>query len=258
MDRASPYEQPTTAIEQADPPIRFIDPRGVTRFLQVFLVLRAGCSALGVALSLALTLLHRTLFDQSTYETFIRQYGVFVIATTIVLAFAFTAWLWISQRNQLALGLSAAHHWMPLLLAGFGLLSLNSFYALDQLGPFTFVGAAFATLGSAYVGYFLHRALQADAPRSQGTRLVLSFRLWLVATACAILVPSILVWRMIHAPNAEFDYQYYSRESSSLFVLASEACLVAVAARLADWQRATHAYMQGGSEGKTLVPSPAI
>lgn len=257
MERASPYEQPSTAIEEADVPIRFIDPRGVTRFLQVFLALRACSTALGVILPLVLLYLPIS-YSSPLYDSLFRQFSVFSLATTVVLAFAFTAWLWISQRNQLALGRGAAHHWIPLLLAGLGWLSLHSFYVLDLLRPFMLATAAFAALGTAYVAYFLHHALQADAPRSQGTRWILSFRLWVIATAGAILLPSILVWRLTHVADAEIDYRHYSRESFSLFALASESCLLAVAARLADWQRATHAYMQGVVEGKISAPLPAI
>ena len=105
--------------------------------------------------------------------------------------------------------------------------------------------------------WLLHNALQADAPRSQGTRWVLSFRLWVIATAGAILVPSILIWRLNHVADTQIDYRHYSRESFSWFALASETCFLAVTARLADWQRATHAYMQGVAEGETPAPLPA-
>lgn len=256
MERASPYEQPSTAIEEAEAPIRFIDPRGVTRFLQVFLALRAGSTAFGVIFPLIL--LHWPIsYSSPSYDSLFRQFSVFVWATTVVLAFAFTAWLWVSQRNQLALGRGAAHHWIPLLLAGLGVLSLHSFYILDLLRPLTLTIAAFTALGTAYIAYFLHNALQADAPRSQGTRWVLSFRLWVIATAGAILVPSILIWRLNHVADTQIDYRHYSRESFSWFALASETCFLAVTTRLADWQRATHAYMQGVAEGETPAPLPA-
>jgi hypothetical protein len=250
MERASPYEHPSTAIEEVDPPIRFIDPRGTTRFLQVFLVLRICGTTLAVTLPLAL--MQWAIVSPLAPWTLTPQFNAFVGATTIVTTFALGAWLWVSQRNQLALRRGAAHHWAPLMLAGFGLLSLHSFYALDQLRPFTLAIAAFALISTAYIGYFLHRALQADAPRSQGTRLVLSFRLWLIATAGAILVPSILVWRSIHFPNAEFDYRHYSRLGFCVFALASELSLLAVVARLAKWQRETHAFMQG------VAPTPVV
>lgn len=254
MERASPYEQPTTAIEEADLPIRFIDPRGPTRFLQIFLVLRACCTALRMTLLLVL-LPWDALLPLAQWAV-TPAFNAFTGATTIVLTFALVAWLWISQRNQLALRRGAAHHWVPLVLAGLGLLSLHSFYALDLLRPVTFVIAAFATLGAAYVGYFLHWALRADAPQSQGTRLVLSFCLWLIATAGAILVPSILVWCSIRFPNAEFDYRLYSRLGFSVFAVASDLCLIAVVTRLANWQRETHAYMQGNAGVETPAPLP--
>lgn len=254
MERASPYEHPTTAIEEADLPIRFFDPRGTTRFLQVFLVLRACGTALRMAL--LLTLLQWSVSVPLAQWTVAPAFTAFTGATTIVLTFAFVAWLWISQRNQLALKRGAAHHWIPLILAGLGLLSLHSFYALNQLKPVTFAIAAFATLGTAYVGYFLHWALRADAPKSQGTRLILSFRIWLIATAGAILVPSTLVWCSIRFPNAEFDYQLYSRLGFSIFAVASELCLIAVVNRLANWQRQTLAYMQGSTNAETPLPLP--
>lgn len=256
MERATPYEQPSTAIEEADTPVRFIAPRGTTRFLQIFLALRACCTALGVALLLAF--MHwETALPLAHWAT-APMFTAFVGATTIVLMIALGAWLWVGQHNQLALRHGAAHHWVPLILAGVGLLNLHSFYALDQLKPMTLAIVAFATLGTAYVAYFLHRALQADAPRSQGTRLVLSFRLWLIATAGVILIPSILVWRSIHHPDADIDYRTYSRLGFSVFALFSELCLVAVVGRLADWQRSAHAYRESMPDTEVSAPLPPV
>jgi hypothetical protein len=254
MEKASPYEHPSTAIEEANLAVGFIDPRGTTRFLQIFLIVHACFTTLIVTLPLALSPWQIIL--PSTRWMFTAAFPAFVGATYIVLILASGAWLWVSQRNQLALGNGAAHHWTLLILAGLGLRNLDAFYDLDRLKPMLLMVAGLALLGTAYVGYFLHRALQADAPRSQGTRMILAFRLWLIATAAAILVPSILVWRSIHFPNAEFDYRHYSRLGFSVFALISELCLVAIVSRLANWQREAYAYMQGNADAETPTPLP--
>ncbi|HEY9132697.1 MAG TPA: hypothetical protein VIM98_13140 [Dyella sp.] len=246
MEDYSPYERPTSAVAEQEPARRFRDPQGMTRFLQLMLVVYACLYAVLGLLDLtdvSVASGSYVLWEWRNWMLNPLYFHLFRTAKFLTIP-TLCAWLWLVDANQRALRRRSAHHFILLVLTGVCVTSLDTVQTLLQPVPELRAIAAIALAGTGYLAWFMYHALRSTSPDRQAP---LSFRLWCAALLAEALVPLWLRW--IYTRTSDPDDIYLSKSASGLLTATAILMLTAVVGQLARQQRLRTRRARVGSIG---------
>jgi hypothetical protein len=264
MDRPTPYSQPTLAVQEQAPLEHYRDPAPWTRFLQLFLGAHIAC----VLLSALITLPFHfgaghamPVFLLDLIEAHVRTITQATLAIGAVCYLALGAWLWRVRENVHALGCDHPPPLPLLLLAGLALPSLSVSLHITSFTPGSIILLLALTviLLAAYAAHAVQLLFQASAAPADWKRLATPplLRAWLIAVTVQALGPLLLRQRYLTGRGEFGAYSNYAQVLFVLAMVAAEGLLLALAARMAQRQQATHAALRDAAgKPKPYAPAP--